>query len=59
MDTMTTLKALVPAQDKPGATKIPHTKPTHRSLWVWGLVLMLVNLPLVWGDIRAELVFFS
>ncbi|MGD9367698.1 MAG: rhombosortase [Desulfobacteraceae bacterium] len=28
-----------------------------RPLWVWAAVLIIVNLPLIWGEIRTELIF--
>jgi rhomboid family GlyGly-CTERM serine protease len=30
----------------------------NRSIWTWVAVLLAVNLPLIWGEVRAELIFF-
>ena len=29
----------------------------HRPIVAWSIVLLLVNLPLVWGDVRSELLY--
>ena len=29
----------------------------HKSLWGWTALLLIVNLPLLWGEIRTELLF--
>lgn len=44
------------AQKKP-ESRIPDGLRQTRPLWVWAAVLIIVNLPLIWGDIRTELIF--
>lgn len=29
----------------------------HKSVWAWSLLLLFVNLPLLWGEIRTGLIF--
>jgi rhomboid family GlyGly-CTERM serine protease len=31
---------------------------THWSIWTWAVVLLAVNFPLLWGEIRSGMIFF-
>lgn len=58
MNRMTTMASFAAVREKPDTADAPGKKPSSRSLWAWGVVLVLVNLPLMWGEIRTEFIFF-